>query len=246
MAWAAPKGWSSGNACTKGWESSIPTGIPALDAATGGVPRGAITEIIGAGSCGKTRLALKIAAGMQKRGGVAVYLDVEHGLDAEFARALGVDPDELLVARPGTGDEAQRMAETLMQNRCADLIVFDSIAALSPGGAAEDVFAHSRMVSRMLGQLEWRARMANTALVLVNHLRARPSDVVGVPELGKGGWGVALRSALRLRLERYGGRRDRKGESILIRVVKNARGNAGAAVEWTPHYGAPGPETCPS
>ena len=232
MGWTAQKGWSAEGSMAGRGEWSILTGISALDAVTGGIPYGAITEIFGEDSCGKTSLALLIAAGVQRNGGVAVYMDFEHTLEAEFARALGVDPEELLVARPETGEKAQQMAELMMQNRCANLIVFDTIAAMSPGDKAMECYAHSRMVSLMLGQLAWRTRMANTALVLVNHLRGRSREVVGDTELAAGGWATALRSSLRLRLERAGGRQGGGGESVLVRVVKNERGAAGIEVEW--------------
>ena len=247
MARAAPGEWSFRNAVAAGRERTILTGIPHLDAATGGIPYGAITEIFGEDSCGKTSLALVIAAAAQRSGGVAVYIDVEHGLDAQLARTFGVDPDELLLARPENGEQAQQMAELLMQNRCADLIVFDSIAAMPPGDAAEGEFAQSRMVSRMLGQLAWRARMSNTALVLVNHLRGRSAEVVGDRELAAGGWTTALRSSLRLRLERTAGRagdEETPGGSIRIQVVKNARGRGGIEVAWAHRAGSRVPGKC--
>jgi recombination protein RecA len=191
----------------------LPTGIGELDEAIGGgIPRGTFTEIFGPASCGKTTLALRIAAAAQGRGATVFYADSEFTLDAALARVHGIDVDTMLFARPAGGGQFREIAARLIESRCVDLLVLDTLAALPPPDdtpvrpGSED-FRHAEFVSLLLGDLGWRLKRARAAMILVNHQRRRVMEESGeVATTSVGGMAVRLRSGVRLELSPRGGR----------------------------------------
>ena len=174
---------------------SIPTGSIALDLAlgVGGIPRGRITEIFGPESSGKTTVCQHVIAEAQRRGGVAAFIDVEHALDPGYARACGVNVDELLVSQPDTGEQALEITETLIRSGGIDVVVVDSVAALVPRAEIEGEMGDSfvgiqaRLMSQALRKLTGAVSRSNTALVFTNQLREKIGVMFGNPETTPGG-----------------------------------------------------------
>ncbi len=197
----------------------IPTGSIALDLAlgVGGIPRGRITEIFGPESSGKTTVCQHVIAEAQRRGGVAAFIDVEHALDPGYARACGVNVDELLVSQPDTGEQALEITETLIRSGGIDVVVVDSVAALVPRAEIEGEMGDSfvgiqaRLMSQALRKLTGAVSRSNTALVFTNQLREKIGVMFGNPETTPGGRALKFYATVRLDIRRDRDDQDRHG-----------------------------------
>ncbi len=212
--------------------SVIPTGSLALDVAlgVGGVPRGRVIEIFGPESSGKTTMALHILAEAQKKGGVAAFVDAEHALDATYAKALGVDLDNLLLSQPDTGEQALEITETLVRSGAVDIIVVDSVAALVPRAEIEGEMGEShmglqaRLMSQALRKLTGTISKSKSCVVFVNQTRMKIGVMFGNPETTTGGMALKFYSSLRLDIRRISNIKEGdeiKGSRNRVRVVKN-------------------------
>ncbi len=210
----------------------IPTGSLALDSALGigGVPKGRIIELFGPEAAGKTMCALHIVAEAQKCGGVTAFIDAEHALDVGFARKLGVDVDNLLVAQPDSGEEALEIADTLVRSGAIDLIVVDSVAALVPKAELEGDMGDShmglqaRLMSQALRKITGSAQRSGTSVIFINQLRMKIGVMFGNPETTTGGRALAFYSSVRLDIRSIGAIKD--GDEVIgrrtrVKVVKN-------------------------
>jgi recombination protein RecA len=212
--------------------ATISTGSIGLDHAlgVGGIPRGRVTEIYGPESSGKTTLALHAIAEAQKAGGVAAFIDAEHALDATYARALGVDVDNLLVSQPDTGEQALDITETLVRSGAVDIIVVDSVAALTPRSEIEGEMgdAHmglqARLMSQALRKLTAIISKSKTALMFINQIRMKIGVMFGNPETTTGGNALKFYCSCRLDIRRIAAIKDGQeviGSRTRVRVVKN-------------------------
>ncbi len=211
----------------------IPTGNILIDRAlgVGGVPRGRIVEIYGPESSGKTTLALTIIAQAQKRGGHAAFIDVEHALDPSYARKLGVNPDELLISQPSSGEEALRICETLIRSNALDVIVVDSVAALVTKNELEGeigdstVGAQARLMSAALRKLTALIAKARTTLIFTNQLREKIGVMFGNPETTPGGKALKFYASVRIDIRRIGAIKQTDGavtgNRTKLKIVKN-------------------------
>ncbi len=210
----------------------IPTGSIALDLAlgVGGVPRGRITEIFGPESSGKTTVCQHILAEAQKLGGVVAFIDVEHALDPTYARACGVDVDNLLVSQPDTGEQALEITETLIRSGGVDCVVVDSVAALVPRAEIEGEMGDSfvgiqaRLMSQALRKLTGIVSRSNTSLVFTNQLREKIGVMFGSPETTPGGRALKFYASVRLdirRIETIKQGTEAIGIRARVKVVKN-------------------------
>jgi recombination protein RecA len=210
----------------------IPTGSLGLDAALGigGVPRGRIVEIFGPESSGKTTLALHIVAEAQKKGGVCAFIDAEHAMDPDYATKLGVKTDELLISQPDTGEQALEIAESLVRSGSIDVIVIDSVAALTPKDEIEgDMGAHhvgkqARLMSQALRKLTALVAKTNTVIIFINQIRMQIGVMFGSPETTTGGKALKFYSSIRIDIRRIA--QIKKGEEVVgsrtrVKVVKN-------------------------
>jgi recombination protein RecA len=211
---------------------SIPTGSIALDLAlgVGGIPRGRITEIYGPESSGKTTVCQHILAEAQSLGGVVAFVDVEHALDPIYARACGLDVDELLVSQPDTGEQALEITETLIRSGGVDCVVVDSVAALVPRAEIEGEMGDSfmglqaRLMSQALRKLTGIVSRSNTSLVFTNQLREKIGVMFGSPEVTPGGRALKFYASVRLdirRIETIKAGTDAIGIRARVKVVKN-------------------------
>ncbi len=212
---------------------AISTGSLSLDIAlgVGGVPRGRVVEVYGPESSGKTTLALHILAEAQKNGGEVAFIDVEHALDPEYARALGVDIDSLLVSQPDTGEQALEICEALVRSGAIDAIVIDSVAAMVPRAEIEGEMGDShvglqaRLMSQALRKLTGVIGKTNTVAVFINQLREKVGVVYGNPEVTAGGRALKYYSSVRIDVRRIEGLKDSSGQFIgnrtRAKVVKN-------------------------
>ena len=211
---------------------SISTGSLNLDAATGigGVPRGRISEVYGPESSGKTTLCLHVIANAQRAGGIAAFIDAEHALDIGYARKLGVDIDELLVAQPDTGEQALEIAEVLIRSNAIDVIVIDSVAALVPRAEIEGEMGDShvglqaRLMSQALRKLTGAVNRSHTSVIFTNQIREKVGVMFGSPETTSGGRALKFYASLRLDIRRIGAIKDGQeflGNRIRVKVVKN-------------------------
>ncbi|MCL2740204.1 MAG: recombinase RecA [Oscillospiraceae bacterium] len=211
---------------------SIPTGSLSLDVALGigGVPRGRVTEIFGPESSGKTTLALHIVAEAQKAGGMAAFIDAEHALDPQYARALGVNIEELIVSQPDTGEQALEIAELLCRSSAIDVIVIDSVAALVPKAEIEGEMGdshmglHARLMSQALRKLAGVINKTGTVAILLNQLREKIGVVYGNPEVTTGGRALKFYASVRLEVRRKEIIKDGDkmiGSRTSVKVVKN-------------------------
>ncbi len=211
---------------------AIHTGSLALDKAlgVGGLPRGRITEIFGPESSGKTTLALHAVAEVQRKGGIAAFIDAEHALDTVYARKLGVNCDELLVAQPDTGEQALEIAEMLVRSGAIDVIVIDSVAALVPRAEIEGEMGDShmglqaRLMSQALRKLTGTISKTMTSVIFINQIRMKIGVVFGNPETTTGGNALKFYASVRLDIRRVASIKEGQdvvGNRTKVRVVKN-------------------------
>ncbi|NCB41732.1 MAG: recombinase RecA [Clostridia bacterium] len=211
---------------------AISTGSVSLDIACGigGIPKGRVTEIFGPESSGKTTLALHVIAEAQKTGGKAAFIDAEHALDPEYARALGVDIDDLLVSQPDTGEDALEICEMLVRSGALALIVIDSVAALVPKAEIQGdmgdshVGLQARLMSQALRKLTGTINKTHTAVIFINQLREKVGVMFGSPEVTTGGRALKFYSSVRLdvrRIETIKVADQMVGNRTRVKVVKN-------------------------
>jgi len=211
---------------------SVSTGSLALDFAlgVGGMPRGRIIEVFGAESSGKTTLALHVVAEAQKKGGLCAFIDAEHALDPEYAKRLGVKVNDLLISQPDTGEQALEITESLVRSGSVDVIVVDSVAALTPSAEIEgDMGAHhvglqARLMSQALRKLTAIVAKSKTVVVFINQTRMKIGVIFGNPETTPGGKALKFYSSVRVDVRRSA--QIKKGEDVIgnrvrAKVVKN-------------------------
>ena len=212
--------------------SAISTGSIALDVAlgVGGIPRGRVVEIYGPESSGKTTVALHAVASAQAAGGVAAFIDAEHALDPEYAKALGVDTDDLLVSQPDTGEQALEIADMLIRSGALDIIVIDSVAALVPRAEIEGEMGDShvglqaRLMSQALRKITGALSNSGTTAIFINQLREKIGVMFGSPETTTGGKALKFYASVRMdirRIETLKDGTDMVGSRTRVKVVKN-------------------------
>ena len=211
---------------------SIPTGALALDLALGigGLPRGRVTEIYGPESSGKTTLATHVVAEAQRNGGVCAYIDAEHAMDPVYAKAIGVDIDELLISQPDTGEQALEITDMLIRSGALDVVVIDSVAALTPRAEIEGemgdthVGLQARLMSQALRKLTGNLNKSKTICIFINQLREKIGVMFGSPETTPGGRALKFYSSVRLDIRRIESIKDGVevvGNRTRVKVVKN-------------------------
>ena len=211
---------------------SIPTGSISIDAAlgVGGLPRGRVAEIFGPESSGKTTLALHVIAEAQKTGGMAAFVDAEHALDALYAKALGVDTDNLLVSQPDSGEQALEITEVLIRSAAVDVVVIDSVAALVPRAELDGEMGdaqmglQARLMSQAMRKLTAITSKSNTCLVFINQIREKIGVMFGNPETTTGGRALKFYTSVRVDIRRIASIKD--GDQIVgnrtrVKIVKN-------------------------
>jgi len=211
---------------------TVSTGSINLDIALGigGLPRGRVVEIYGPESSGKTTLTLHIIAEMQKTGGTAAFIDAEHALDPQYAEKLGVDIDEMLVSQPDNGEQALEITDMLVRSSAVDIVVIDSVAALTPKAEIEGDMGDShmglqaRLMSQALRKLTANIKRSNTLVIFINQIRMKIGVMFGSPETTTGGNALKFYSSVRLDIRRIGA--IKKGDEIVgnetkVKVVKN-------------------------
>ncbi len=211
---------------------AISTGSLGLDIALGigGLPRGRVVEIYGPESSGKTTLTLQVVAEAQKLGGTAAFIDAEHALDPVYAEKLGVDVDELLVSQPDTGEQALEITDMLVRSGAVDVVVVDSVAALTPKAEIEGdmgdshVGLQARLMSQALRKLTANIKRSNTLVIFINQIRMKIGVMFGSPETTTGGNALKFYSSVRLDIRRIGA--IKKGDEVVgnetrVKVVKN-------------------------
>ncbi len=212
--------------------STIPTGSLELDYAlgVGGIPRGRVVEIFGPESSGKTTLALHVIAEAQKRGGAAAFVDAEHALDANYAKTLGVNIDELLISQPDTGEQALEITEVLVRSGAVDVVVIDSVAALVPRAEIDGEMGDSlpglqaRLMSQALRKLTAAISKSRTCVVFINQMREKIGIMFGNPETTTGGRALKFYASVRLDIRRISAIKDGEevvGSRVKVKVVKN-------------------------
>ncbi|MDO1530293.1 recombinase RecA [Fulvimonas sp. R45] len=211
---------------------TVSTGSLGLDIAlgVGGLPRGRVIEIYGPESSGKTTLTLQVIANCQKNGGTAAFVDAEHALDPSYAQKLGVNVDDLLVSQPDTGEQALEIADMLVRSGAVDVVVVDSVAALTPKAEIEGemgdshVGLHARLMSQALRKLTANIKKSNCLVVFINQIRMKIGVMFGSPETTTGGNALKFYASVRLDIRRIGA--VKKGDEVIgsetrVKVVKN-------------------------
>ncbi|SFV86324.1 RecA protein [hydrothermal vent metagenome] len=211
---------------------AVSTGSLSLDIALGigGLPKGRVIEIYGPESSGKTTLTLHVIAEMQKLGGTAAFIDAEHALDPQYARRLGVNTDELVISQPDTGEQALEITDTLVRSGSVDIVVIDSVAALTPKAEIEGEMGAShmglqaRLMSQALRKLTANIKKTNTMVIFINQLRMKIGVMFGNPETTTGGNALKFYASVRLDIRRIGA--IKKGDEIMgnetrVKVLKN-------------------------
>ncbi|HOW36259.1 MAG TPA: recombinase RecA [Candidatus Omnitrophota bacterium] len=211
---------------------AIPTGSIALDVAIGigGIPRGRVVEVYGPESSGKTTLTLSVIRQTQKMGGVAAFIDAEHAFDSSYARTVGVNLDDLLISQPDTGEQALEIAETLVRSNAVDLVVIDSVAALTPRAEIEGEMGDShmglqaRLMSQALRKLTAAISKSKTCVIFINQIRMKIGVMFGSPETTTGGNALKFYASLRIDLRRIETLKkgdEAIGNRVRAKIVKN-------------------------